>query len=154
MRLIVTTPMAVAVEVDAVRYLRAEDESGAFGILPGHADLVSVLAISVVTWRNHAGGEHQIAVRGGVLTVRDGNVIEIATREAVSEDTLAELGTAVLERLRQEEQSEKEAWMAATRLQLATIRYLQRYLEAGSARLPRGALGGGPAGIGDELDEA
>ena len=38
-------------------------------------------------WRN-GGGEHYVAVRGGVLRVRDGKVVEIATREAVVNDDL------------------------------------------------------------------
>ena len=35
-------------------HLRAEDDTGAFGILPGHADFLTVLAVSVVTWRDDA----------------------------------------------------------------------------------------------------
>lgn len=146
MRLVVTTPLSVLIEVSDVRHVRAEDETGAFGILPGHADFVTALAVSVVSWRDRAEKEHQIAVRGGILMVRDGNLVEIAAREAVGEDTLAKLGSAVLERLRREEQSEKEAWVSATRLQLAAFRYVQRYLEARRAPLPRQPIAGGRSG--------
>ncbi|MEJ2130708.1 MAG: F0F1 ATP synthase subunit epsilon, partial [Gammaproteobacteria bacterium] len=66
MRLVVTTPISVVVDEADVRHVRAEDESGAFGILPGHADFVTVLAISVITWRSHRDEEHHVAVRGGV----------------------------------------------------------------------------------------
>ena len=69
MRLLVTTPMAVIVDADSVRHVRAEDETGAFGILPGHADFITALAVSVITWRNGTDEEHHVAVRGGVLTV-------------------------------------------------------------------------------------
>jgi F-type H+-transporting ATPase subunit epsilon len=31
--------------------LRAEDASGSFGILPGHAPFLTALAISIVSWR-------------------------------------------------------------------------------------------------------
>ena len=54
MRLTVTTPLAIVVEADDVAHLRAEDETGAFGILPGHADFLTALAVSVVTWRDSA----------------------------------------------------------------------------------------------------
>ena len=49
MRLTVTTPLAIVAEADDVAHLRAEDDTGAFGILPGHADFLTALA--------HVGGE-------------------------------------------------------------------------------------------------
>ncbi len=55
MKLIVTTPSAVVVEADSVHHVRAEDETGAFGILPDHADFLTVLAISVITWERSDG---------------------------------------------------------------------------------------------------
>ena len=131
MRLLVTTPTSVAVEADDVRYLRAEDDTGAFGILPGHGDLIAVLPISVITWRDAAAGEHHVAVRGGVLTVRDGSLVQVATRQAVAEDSLERLGRAVLERFRDELEAEETAWVSAQRLQVAALRRLQRYLDAG-----------------------
>jgi F-type H+-transporting ATPase subunit epsilon len=137
MRLLVTTPLSVVVDED-VRHVRAEDETGAFGILPGHADFITTLDISVITWRNHSDEEHNIAVRGGVLTVREGNLIEVATREAVGEDTLRQLGRAVLARFRAEMQAEQASRVSATRLHLAAIRQLQRYLEAGRQPVPQG----------------
>lgn len=139
MRLMVTTPAAVIVDANTVRHVRAEDETGAFGILPGHADFITALALSVITWRNSADEEHHVAVRGGVLTVRDGNLVEVATREAVGEDTLRRLGRAVLERFREEAAAEEESRVSATRLHLAAIRQLQRYLEAGRQPIPRAA---------------
>ncbi len=137
MRLLVTTPLSVIVDED-VRHVRAEDETGAFGILAGHADFITTLDISVITWRNHSEEEHHIAVRGGVLAVRDGNLVEVATREAVGEDTLRQLGRAVLARFREEARAEETSRVSATRLHLAAIRQLQRYLEAGRQPVPQG----------------
>ena len=62
MRLSVATPLAIIVEADNVAHLRAEDDTGAFGILPGHADFLTALAVSVVSWRDVGGAEHHIAV--------------------------------------------------------------------------------------------
>ena len=145
MRLLVTTPMSVVLDAADVGHVRAEDETGAFGILPGHADFITVLAISVITWTDTAGAEHHVAVRGGVLTVHEGDLVEVATRDAVGEDTLQRLGDAVLQRFREEAQTEEEARISATRLHLAAIRQLQRYLESGRGPLPQGqppVLGG------------
>jgi F-type H+-transporting ATPase subunit epsilon len=138
MRLLVTTPMAVIVDQDDVRHVRAEDDTGAFGILERHADFITALEVSVITWRDAGGGEHHVAVRGGVLTVRDGNLIEVATREAVGEDTFKELGDSVLQRFREEMDAEEESRVSATRLHLAAIRQLQRYLQSGRQPVPQG----------------
>lgn len=59
MRLIVTTPLAIIADASDVAHLRAEDETGAFGILPGHADFLIALSVSVATWRNRTGGRAQ-----------------------------------------------------------------------------------------------
>jgi hypothetical protein len=56
MRLVVSTPTAIVVDVDRVRHVRAEDETGAFGIMAGHADFLTVLPISVLTWECSGGG--------------------------------------------------------------------------------------------------
>ena len=69
-QLTITTPTAVAVQADGVAHVRAEDETGAFGILPGHADFVTALTPSVVSWRDADGREGHCAVRGGVLLAK------------------------------------------------------------------------------------
>lgn len=138
MKLVVTTPTQRIVDSADVAHLRAEDESGAFGIEPGHADLLTVLSASVITWRDTSGTEHHVAVRGGLLTVRDGTLVEVATRDAVGEKTLAGLGSAVLERFRADEAAEIESRVSATRLHLATIRQLQRYAQSRHQPTPSG----------------
>ena len=138
MKLLVTTPMSTVLEVEDVRHVRAEDDTGAFGIQPGHADFITALDVSVITWRGPAEDEHHIAVRGGVLTVHGGNLIEIATREATGEDALQQLGRSVLERFRREAEAEEKSRFSGTRLQLAAIRQLQRYLASGRQLNPRG----------------
>ncbi|MEZ5852313.1 MAG: F0F1 ATP synthase subunit epsilon [Hyphomicrobiaceae bacterium] len=136
MKLFIATPLAIIVDISDVSYLRAEDETGAFGILAGHADFLTTLTVSVVTWRN-GGQEHHVAVRGGVLTVTGGDHIAIVTRQAVTEKTLDRLGAAVLDELRREEEKEAAARLSGTKLELAAMRQLQRYLATGSGRLNR-----------------
>ena len=50
MKLRITDPTAILVDTD-VRSVRAEDASGSFGILSGHADFLTVLGVSIVSWR-------------------------------------------------------------------------------------------------------
>lgn len=126
--LIITTPTSVAAQLTGLRHLRAEDASGAFGIWPGHADLLTALAISVISWRGAGGREGHCAVRGGVLTIRDGAKIAVATREAVPGDDLRALERDVLARFRRNVEEEGEARSGARRMHLAAIRHILAYL--------------------------
>ena len=130
MRLTVATPLVIVVEVGDVVHLRAEDDTGAFGILPGHADFLTALAVSVASWRDDRGAEHHVAVRGGMLEVRDGNTIGIATPEAVAGDDLQRLETEVLAKFRLQLVEEQAARTDAQRLYLAAIRQIARFLRA------------------------
>ncbi|MGO8866543.1 MAG: F0F1 ATP synthase subunit epsilon [Alphaproteobacteria bacterium] len=141
MRLTVTTPLAIVVEADEIEHLRAEDETGAFGILPGHADFLTALTLSVVSWRDRKGTEHHLAARGGMLEVRGGNAITIATREAIASDDLHRLETEVLAAFRRGIEEEQIARTDAQRLYLAAIRQICRFLR--SERAP--TVPGGPA---------
>ena len=139
MKLVVATPMRVVLSADDVRHVRAEDATGAFGILPGHADLLSVLAVSVIAWKRRDGHESYIAVRGGVLRVRGGRLVEVVTREAVEGDDLRRLETEVIARFLREAEEAATERAGETKMQLAVIRSLYEYA--------RGARGG-PAGPG------
>lgn len=140
MRLVVTTPMSVVLDENDVSYVRAEDDTGAFGILRGHAEFLTVLSLSLITFRKHGEQERYVAVRGGVLMVHDGELVEVATRQAVDEDTLHQLGPAVLEQFRDEYKSEAKSRESAARLHLAAIRQIQRYLDTGRQPVPIGPL--------------
>ncbi|WP_239019135.1 hypothetical protein [Sphingobium terrigena] len=95
MRLRITDPTAIMVDRE-VAAIRAEDATGSFGILNGHADFLTALDISVVSWRDMDGRAGYCAVRNGILTVSGGNDVSIATREAHVGDDLDELETVVL----------------------------------------------------------
>ena len=142
MRLTVTTPLAIVIEASDVVHLRAEDDTGAFGILPGHADFLTALAVSVASWRDDRGAEHYVAVRGGMLEVRDGDTIAIATPEAVAGDDLHRLESEVLAKFRRQLGEEQSARTDAQRLYLAAIRQIVRFLR--DHRSPTVALTVGP----------
>jgi len=145
-RLSVVTPLAVVVDIDNVAHLRAEDETGAFGILLGHADFLTALAVSVASWRDERGVEHHVAVRGGMLEVRGGNTVAIATPEAVRGDDLHRLESDVLARFRRQLTEERAARTDAERLYLAAIRQIVRFIRA--ERGPR--MPGAPAAGSEE----
>ena len=141
MRLRITTPIGLVIDADDVRQVRAEDATGAFGIRPGHTELVTKLAVSVLSWRDGQGRDHHAAIRGGVLLVRDGQQIDVATREAVVSDNLDELSHAVVARLRHAADAEAKARTHAAQLHASVVRYLYRYVrgERGKGSLAVGA---------------
>jgi F-type H+-transporting ATPase subunit epsilon len=141
MRLIVTTPLAVIADASDVAHLRAEDETGAFGVLPGHADFLTALSISVASWRDQKGAEHHLAVRGGMLEVRNGDTITIAAREAILSDNLIRLEAEVLAAFRRQSEEELAARTDAQRLYLAAIRQICRFLKAERAPAASGLVG-------------
>jgi len=128
MRLLITTPTAVVIDERDVVALRAEDESGSFGILDGHADFLTALTISVVNWRCADGRQAFCAVRHGVLSVANGNQVSIATRAAVAGDDLARLEKVVLAQFREALEAERTARTESLRLQMKAIRQIVRYL--------------------------
>jgi F-type H+-transporting ATPase subunit epsilon len=130
MRLLIVTPLSVVVDEDA-NSLRAEDASGSFGILPGHAPFLTALSISIVSWRTPEA-ERFCALRGGVLTVDDGSSVHIATREAVVGHDLATLGTEVLARFRSDADEERAEHVETMRLQFNAIRHMISRLKPGA----------------------
>jgi F-type H+-transporting ATPase subunit epsilon len=146
MKLRITMPTAVVADLDDVVHLRAEDASGAFGILARHADFLTVLAISVVSWRRAGAAEGYCAVRGGVLTMSGGERIAIATREAVLGDDLVQLEAEVLKAFRDKTAEEQSARAGSARLQLAALRRVFDYLrpERGAGLRPPIGLGARP----------
>jgi F-type H+-transporting ATPase subunit epsilon len=76
----ISTPAALLVDSRDVLSLRAEDESGGFGVLPGHADFLTVLPACVLRWRERDRKARYCAGRGGVLTVSGGWQATVACR--------------------------------------------------------------------------
>ncbi|WP_325684206.1 F0F1 ATP synthase subunit epsilon [Rhodopila sp.] len=133
MHLAITTPSAVLMDQAGVLSVRAEDESGGFGILPGHADLLTVLPPSVVRWRTQDRVEHYCVVGGGVLTVTAGRNVSIACRQATLGDNLDELEADVATMRSAEEDTDRRARVAQTRMHAQAVRQLMRYLSPGNA---------------------
>ncbi|WP_010219590.1 F0F1 ATP synthase subunit epsilon [Sphingomonas sp. PAMC 26621] len=121
MRLRIVTPLSVVVDEEALA-VRAEDDSGSFGILPGHADFLTSLAISVVGWKRIDGSRRYCAVRRGMLSISGGKDVAVATREAIAGDDLATLDATVLDRFRADIEQERSDRFENNQLQLNAIR--------------------------------
>ncbi len=136
MKLRIVTPMKVVLDADNVKLVRAEDETGAFGIQPHHTSFLTVLGVSIISWRDNDDKEHYAAVRGAVFQIANRNVVEVAARDAVISDSLQTLSDTVLKRFREQAGREAMSKTSSAKLSIALIRQLQKYLEAG--RMPPG----------------
>jgi F-type H+-transporting ATPase subunit epsilon len=130
MKLRITTPLEILVE-EPVQAVRAEDESGCFGILQGHADFLTRLEISVVSWTRMDGTALHCAVRGGVLTVSCGQDVAIATPEGVVGPDLFRLEETARAAFQEKRETERVEHTAQSRLQLNAIRQIMKHLRAG-----------------------
>ncbi len=128
MRLLITTPTQVIVDETNIRAIRAEDESGSFGILEGHDDFLTALAVSIVGWRRDDGTRRYCAVRLGVLSVTGGHEVAVATREAIVGDDLDRLEQVVLAEFRQRAEVERAERAQGLELQMKAIRQIVRFL--------------------------
>ena len=132
LHLTVTTPGEILVDSGDVAAVRAEDDSGGFGVLPGHADLLTALVPSVVRWRTSDGAVHFCAVRGGIFTVSSGRNVAVACREAVLGDSLEDLEAKVRAVRAQQIEADRKAHVEQVRLHALAVRQLLRYLRPGT----------------------
>ncbi len=128
LRLTVSTPSRVLVDVADVTSFRASDSSGSFGIQPGHADFLTVIPASVIAWREGSGEWQYCAVRGGVLSVTRGQRIALACRQGVLGTDLASLEAEVHKAAGEETEADKRARVEQTRLHAQAVRQLVQYL--------------------------
>ena len=132
LHLTVTTPGEILVDSSEVAAVRAEDESGGFGVLPGHADLLTALVPSVVRWRTSDGAVHFCAVRGGIFTISSGCNVAVACREAVLGDSLEDLEAKVRAVRAQQIEADRKVRVEQVRLHALAVRQLLRYLRPGT----------------------
>ncbi len=78
--------------------LRLRDASGYFGIMKGHRDFMTVLVPSLGFYRGTDGGEMFLAVKGGLVLIRQGRVT-VLSREAVESADADKLGLTLREEM-------------------------------------------------------
>jgi F-type H+-transporting ATPase subunit epsilon len=137
-KLVLSTPLEILVDLDEVRYVRAEDATGSFGIRDRHDHFVTVLAPSIVRWMTD-DTEHFAAVDHAVMVYERKIGLHIASRRAQVSDDLDSLENQILRAFRESLDREEKARRQAKRVQLALLNRLRRYIGGGK--------GPGPAGM-------
>ena len=128
MRLTITTPLGVIFDNETIFSLRAEDSTGSFGVLPGHADFTTVLNITVISWCGESGNILYCAVCKGLLTVTKGKEIFVATREGVIGSDLEDLKNRALAEYQLNDEQEENTRLLQERLHAEAIKNIQKYL--------------------------
>lgn len=126
--LLISTPLEIVVQAEGIVSFRADDESGGFGILPGHVDLLTVTPASVVRWKTGSEDWRYCAVQGAVLTVRNGCEIHIACRAGILGDDLHALERGVQEARTAEKEEASAARVAEAKLHAKAIRQIMSHL--------------------------
>ncbi|WP_321915694.1 MULTISPECIES: F0F1 ATP synthase subunit epsilon [unclassified Paraburkholderia] len=126
--LTIATPLDMVVNHAAAGSLRAEDESGSFGIRPAHADFITMLVPSVVRWIGPDGTRRYCAVDGGLLTVSGGRTVAVACREAIVGDSLERLEREVARVRAAQVDAERRMRVETVRLHAQAVRQMLRYL--------------------------
>jgi F-type H+-transporting ATPase subunit epsilon len=119
MKLLIVLPADVFLD-EAVDKVVAFGPQGAFGIRPRHLDMAAALAPGILSYWTLDGGEHFLAVNGGIL-VKQGQQVQVATRMAVS-GSLGELHKAVSRFVADVDERERQARGAVARLEAHFIR--------------------------------
>ena len=135
LRLTIATPSAMLIDCPDVVAFRGEDMTGSFGILPGHADFLTVLAPCVLRWRTADGKRRFCAITSGVLRVVDGNQVGVACREGELGDALETLEAQVRAVRETRADAARRARVEQTRLNARAIRQILMYLRPGKPEM-------------------
>ncbi|HOL36213.1 MAG TPA: F0F1 ATP synthase subunit epsilon [Rubrivivax sp.] len=128
LHLVLTTAQQLLLDAADVVAVRGEDASGCFGILGGHADLITVLVPSVLRWQLADGQKGYCALAGGVLRMSGGAQLHVACRGAVRGDSIEKLEAAVRAARAEQLNEERRARVEQMQLHTRTLRTLVRYL--------------------------
>lgn len=125
LRLRVLTAGGVDIDQE-VEKVSVEALDGSFTMLPRHLDIVAPLAVGLLSYVAD-GAERMVAVDGGVV-VKQGDVIQLATPEAVRGESADELERTLDERFRNVTEAERESRSALARLEHDVV---TRMIESG-----------------------
>jgi F-type H+-transporting ATPase subunit epsilon len=88
--------------IDQVASFVGQDDSGLFGILAGHARMMTVLAFGLARYRTTDDRWHFLAVPRGLLYCVDNNLY-LSARRYIRDDDYAQISQALEEQLVREE---------------------------------------------------
>jgi len=115
MRLKVLLPTDILLDVPVTKII-AEGENGAFCLEPRHIDFVSALVPGLLSYVMTDGAERFVGIDEGIL-VKCGREVRVSTRDAVLGDEPKALHTAILDRISELDEHERNARSVLARLE-------------------------------------
>lgn len=112
-----------AEEIAGVTSFVGEDASGSFGILAGHARMITALVIGLARFRIGTEAWRYLAVPGAVLYFRD-NVLTLSTRRYLLDDDYMRISQALQQQLLAEEEQLHTMKASLHRMEEAMLRHL------------------------------
>lgn len=110
-------------EIRDVSSFVGEDASGSFGILAGHARMVTCLLTGLARFRTTAGDWRYLALPGAVLYFRD-NVLTLCTRRYLLDDDYLRISRALQQQLLAEEDTLHTMKESLHRMEEEVLRHL------------------------------
>ena len=107
-----------------------EDASGSFGILPGHAWMMTALVIGLARFRIGNGEWHYLALPGGILAAT-GSEVTVCTRRYLHDTDFSRMGALLAELRRAEDEMLGGIRESLHRMEKEMLRRL-REIERGS----------------------
>lgn len=110
-------------EITDVESFVGEDASGSFGILAGHARLITTLVLGLARFRTAASDWSYLALPGAVLHFRD-NVLTLSTRRYLRDDDYMRISQELRQQLIAEEQNLRAMKESLHRMEEEALRRL------------------------------
>lgn len=114
-----------AQRIPGVTAFVGEDASGSFGILAGHARLMSSLSVGLARFRDADGAWHYLAQPGALLYFHD-NQLTLSTRHFLLDDDYAAISAALQQQLLAEEEQLHTTKASLHRMEEAVLRRMWR----------------------------
>lgn len=122
MRLRIILPLQICVDAE-VSKISAEGAGGSFTLLQRHVDCLNDVARGILSFTRPNGEETYYAIDSGILT-KVGSDVSVSTRDAIEGPHLGELRRRMQEEFQVEDERERKANTAASRLEADMVRRL------------------------------
>src|SRR5579871_6386269 len=128
LHLTITTPAELLIDRLPVRVVRGEDESGSFGVMAGHANLLTMAAQAILRWSEMDGRQRFCAVEGALIAVTGGTDFRVSARDGLIGARLDVLEAEVKAMRFRAAEAAKQERVAATDLHARAVRSLVAHL--------------------------
>lgn len=98
-----------------------EDPSGSFGILPGHARMMTVLVFGLARFRRGEGAWEYIAVPGAVLYFRE-NILNLVSRHYLIDSEYERISQRLVDELTAEEEQLSDIRQSLKKMEEALLK--------------------------------